>query len=242
MHSIVFLLFLRKVNAYGASTAQPYLLFRFQPFLSVNLSNSRRGKYFFSVCYCICIAKCVLFLFCVVFPLSAAVLIRALLTDWSSVSLWASFSAYALFSFSLSDTIKQKHISKPSERGIFLSFLILHSALSFVSTAWFDFFFPSSSDRFVLCSSPHSFPVLCCTILCKFELDLENVKIVTSLWGILQQFYPQMILCVPEKNCCPQSVPEHQIAAMFCLLSRYYTCAHVTFFHFTTSTPCLVHF
>lgn len=205
-----------------------------------SVQQQKREVFLQRLCYCICIAKCVLFLFCVAFPLSAAVLIRALLTDRSSVSLWASFSAYAL-SFSLSDTIKQKHISKPSERGIFLSFLILHSALSFVSTA--GLIFPSASDtRFILCSSPRSFHVLRCTILGKFELALENVKIVTSLWGILQLFHPQKKVCVAEKNCCSQSVPELQIAAMFCLLCRYYTCAYVTFLHFSTSAPYLVHF
>lgn len=165
------------------------------------------------------------FLFCLAFPLSAAVLIRALPTDWSSVSLWASFSAYALFSFSLSDTIKQKHISKPSERGIFLSFLLLHSAVSFVSTAWF---FNLHQTVDLLCVVHLAVFMFCIrTILCKFDLELENVKrTVTPLWGILQLFHPQMILCA-KKRAVALSLSLNLrllLCFVFCL-ADWYTCS-----------------
>ncbi len=63
---------------------------------------------------------------------------RHRLTDWQivcrpmSMFLWVSVCSLSFLPlFSLSDTIKQKHISKSSERGIFLSLTFsLQSALS----------------------------------------------------------------------------------------------------------------
>lgn len=70
--------------------------------------------------------------------------VRRWLTDWSSVGLWAYFSeSLSVLSllplFSLSDTIKQKHISKSSERGIFLSFLFTPVCLVFCRHCLFLF-------------------------------------------------------------------------------------------------------
>lgn len=160
------------------------------------------------------------FLFCLAFPLSAAVLIRALPTDWSSVSLWASFSAYALFSFSLSDTIKQKHISKPSERGIFLSFLLLHSAFVFCLHC---LVFQSASDsRFALCSSPRSLHVLhphnFVWIWSRIRECQENRDFTLRDSATVSSTNDSVC---QKKSRCPQSVPEPQIAAVFCLLSGW---------------------
>lgn len=86
------------------------------------------------------------FLFCEAFSLSAVVLSRAALTwltDPQSVYEPISLSlclCSLLLLFSLSDTIKQKHISKPSERGIFLSFLFTPVCLVFCLHCLFLFF------------------------------------------------------------------------------------------------------
>lgn len=105
---------------------------------------------------CICTAWCVFSSFVKHFQFQLQFSVgRRWLTDWSSVGLWAYFSESLsvlslLLLFSLSDSIKQKHISKPSERGIFLSFLFTPVCLSFVFTACFDFLFVLPS-RFALC-------------------------------------------------------------------------------------------
>lgn len=97
------------------------------------------------------------------------------------VSLWAYFSeclSMLSFSFfcslfsSLSDTIKQKHISKPSERGIFLS----HSLFSFQPAPIL------LASLFTACL--YSFSVFLCvlTCCCIFEALCKKQK--------CSQFYP----------------------------------------------------
>lgn len=123
-------------------------------YISNNFSQAEGACFFhfFNVVrLCICTAWCVFFSFFVKhfhfqLQFSAA-------TDyWSSVGLWAysseSLSVLSLLLFSLSDTIKQKHISKPSERGIFLSFLFTPVCLVFTVCFYFLSMLPS---RFALC-------------------------------------------------------------------------------------------
>lgn len=98
--------------------------------------------YFVVVRLGICTAWCVFSSFVKHFHFQISV---ERLTDWSSVGLWACFSEslsllFLLLLFSLSDTIKQKHISKPSERGIFL-FIMFHSSLPCLLSSLLAFIF-----------------------------------------------------------------------------------------------------
>lgn len=100
---------------------------------------------------CICTAWCVCSSFVkhFHFQLQLSVGWRRLtdpLSVYEPISL--SLCLFSLFSISLSDTIKQKHISKPSERGIFLSFLFYSSLLCLLSPLPVVTFL---SSRFALC-------------------------------------------------------------------------------------------
>lgn len=160
----------------------------------MNPSNSRRGKYFFSV---FVIASVLLnvsfFFFCVAFPLSAAVLSLGHCWLVDLLSVCEPVSLPMLSSPSLFQTLSNKSIFQNLLKEVYFSHSLCSTLLCLLSPLPGLIFPPASDNRFVPCSSPRSFHVLRCTILCKFELDLENVKIVTSLWGILQLFYPQFV-------------------------------------------------
>lgn len=92
------------------------------------------------------------------------------------VSLWVFLSLLSLLFlsfFSLSDTFKQKHISKSSERGI-----LLFLSLRLVLLSWFSLSFFSSPIR--SCLGFSSFSLFC--VHCKHDLCLTRMY-WTFIWN-----------------------------------------------------------
>lgn len=131
----------------------------------MNLSSSRRGKYFFCICYCICIAKCVLSSFVEHFHFQLQFSLgRCQLTDPLSVCepflclcslLLLSFRHYQTKAYF--KTFWKRYIS-----------LVPFTPLCFVFCLHCLVFQSASDSRFALCSSP-----------CSHVLHLHNF---VSIW------------------------------------------------------------
>lgn len=141
-----------------------------------------------------------------------------------------------MLSPSLFQTLSNKSIFQNLLKEVYFSHSLYSTLLCLLSPLP-GLIFPSASDtRFILCSSPRSSHVLRCTILCKFELALENVKIVTSLWGILQLFHPQKNLCGRKElllSVCPWTSDCCYVLSFVSLLHMC-ICDILTFFNLYT--------